>query len=284
MPPQPQLRAKRGLIEETAKAVAVVTQTGGGTVQGVGTGTINNAKDTFGLLRDAGGKLINLATFGTTNKAEAARTDGRIDGAIALGEAAVTDPLGTARALGESFVKPFAEGSDKLKAGDTFGGTAQITEAASDTILNAATGGGKAVLGVILKGGKLPNLPDVTPGNSNLGDLKGGDPFEPPVLDIPSGLNFSDIQLQKKYKHAEDFGLPKNFNSQNAKAFQNAINNHIGSGKTVKIEGTYRGDPVTHYLDPTTGLNVISDKSGNFISGFKLNPAQLQNVKKRGSL
>jgi hypothetical protein len=65
--------AKLGLIQETGQAVGVVTKVGGGTVEGVGTGVINNAKDTLGLLKDSGGYLINKATFGTTNNETCAR-------------------------------------------------------------------------------------------------------------------------------------------------------------------------------------------------------------------
>jgi hypothetical protein len=54
------------------------------------------------------------------------------------------------------------------------------------------------------------------------------------------------------------------------------LNQHINSPAVTKISGTYRGDPVTHFLDPATGLNVIVDPSGVFVSGWKLAPAQLQ--------
>ncbi|MES2930368.1 MAG: colicin D domain-containing protein [Patescibacteria group bacterium] len=50
------------------------------------------------------------------------------------------------------------------------------------------------------------------------------------------------------------------------------------------INGTYRGQSVIHYLNPNTGLNVISSPSGQFISGWKLNPVQLKNVLEHGGL
>jgi hypothetical protein len=31
------------------------------------------------------------------------------------------------------------------------------------------------------------------------------------------------------------------------------------------MQGTYRGEPVTHFVDPNTGLNVIRDASDNGI-------------------
>jgi|GEM_PF-5808475 len=45
-----------------------------------------------------------------------------------------------------------------------------------------------------------------------------------------------------------------------------------------------RGNPVIHYLNPKTGLNVISSPSGEFISGWKLNPTQIKNVREHGGL
>jgi hypothetical protein len=96
-------------------------------------------------------------------------------------------------------------------------------------------------------------------------------------------LNISK-QLQAKFKHASDFGVVGNYNKANAGKFTSAINQHINSVGVQSIQGTYRGQSVIHYLNPNTGLNVISSPSGHFISGWKLNPAQLQNVLKHGGL
>lgn len=56
------------------------------------------------------------------------------------------------------------------------------------------------------------------------------------------------------------------------------------SPTTQAIKGTYRGQPVTHFVDPQTGLNVIRDSSGNFLSGWKLSPKQLEYVTTTGKL
>lgn len=50
----------------------------------------------------------------------------------------------------------------------------------------------------------------------------------------------------------------------------------------IAVQGTYRGSSVTHHVDPSTGLNVIRDSSGNFLSGWKLSPQQLQHVLSTG--
>ena len=94
----------------------------------------------------------------------------------------------------------------------------------------------------------------------------------------------SSRQLQAKFKHASDFGILGNFSKANVGKFSSAVNQHINSAETHIINGTYRGQAVIHYLNPKTGLNVISSPTGQFISGWKLNPTQLQNVIKHGGL
>ena len=97
-------------------------------------------------------------------------------------------------------------------------------------------------------------------------------------------ITFDSKQLQKKFKHAADFGVTGNYNAANALKFQTAIENHIASPGAKIIQGTYRGNPVTHIYNPNTGINVIVERTGEFISGWKLNPAQANNVVNRGSL
>lgn len=91
-------------------------------------------------------------------------------------------------------------------------------------------------------------------------------------------------QLQAKFKHADDFGLIGQYSKGNVAEFSSLINQHINSTGVQAINGTYRGQPVIHYLNPNTGLNVISTSSGQFISGWKLSSIQLQNVLQHGSL
>eukprot|EP01132_Coremiostelium_polycephalum_P005883 gene5883-7323_t len=68
-------------------------------------------------------------------------------------------------------------------------------------------------------------------------------------------------QLQSKFKHALDFGI---------------------EGIQI-IHGTYRNanNPVVFYLNPETGLNIISTASGQFISGAKLSSAQVNDILKK---
>jgi hypothetical protein len=99
-------------------------------------------------------------------------------------------------------------------------------------------------------------------------------------------INFPYRQLQRKYgDHAADFGVTGNANKVNLARFQAAMERHIADPATQVIKGTFKKTiPVTHYVNPNTGLNVMKDASGNFLSGWKLNPTQLWNVLNRGSL
>ena len=85
-------------------------------------------------------------------------------------------------------------------------------------------------------------------------------------------------------KHAADFGLTGNWNKATASKFSSAINQHINSLGIKIIYGSYRNQPAIHYLNPNTGLNVISRTNGQFWSGWKLTSEQLKHVLKHGNL
>ena len=98
------------------------------------------------------------------------------------------------------------------------------------------------------------------------------------------GLGFTRSQLQHGFKHAKDFGVGGNANNKTLSEFSSALQSHVDAAGTRAIQGTYRGNSVTHHVDPSTGLNVIRDSSGNFLSGWKLSPQQLQHVLTTGKL
>ncbi|CAN2040721.1 hypothetical protein GMMP15_190036 [Candidatus Magnetomoraceae bacterium gMMP-15] len=95
---------------------------------------------------------------------------------------------------------------------------------------------------------------------------------------------FTKRQLQKKFKHANDFDITGNYDIDNMNNFKNALKKHITDKKTVKIEGNYRGNQVTHYVNRITRLNVIIDFNGKFLSGWKLNQEQFKYVLLTGKL
>ena len=97
-------------------------------------------------------------------------------------------------------------------------------------------------------------------------------------------IGFARPQLQHAFKHAGDFGVIGNPSNTTLAEFSWALHNHVTAPGTRAIQGTYRGEPVTHFVDPNTGLNVIQDASDNFLSGWKLNPKQLAHVLSSGKL
>lgn len=101
--------------------------------------------------------------------------------------------------------------------------------------------------------------------------------------DVTNVLIAGPRHLQSKFKHAADFGVKGSYSKANAADFNAAIQQHLNAAGTQTIRGTYRGDAVTHFVDPQTGLNVIS-RDGVFVSGWRLNADQLSNVLRNGSL
>ena len=99
-----------------------------------------------------------------------------------------------------------------------------------------------------------------------------------------STMSFGRSQLQHAFKHAQNFGVSGNANNRTLAAFQAAIQSHVSNVGTVAIQGTYRGSEVTHFVNASTGLNVMKDASGNFLSGWKLSAQQLEHVFKDGKL
>ena len=98
-------------------------------------------------------------------------------------------------------------------------------------------------------------------------------------------LNFTSRNLQKGFdKHGADFGLSGNWNPGRAADFSRAINQHVNSPSVTVVQGTYRGSPATHYFDPSTGLNVVADQSGNYVTGLRLGVDQMQNLLRSGAL
>ena len=100
----------------------------------------------------------------------------------------------------------------------------------------------------------------------------------------PRTITFDPRQLQRKFKHAGDFGVMGKHSRQQATMFERAIRAHVEDETTRMIPGTYRGEPVTHFVNPQTGVNVIRDVQNAFVSGWCLTPAQLVHVLTRGSL
>ena len=90
---------------------------------------------------------------------------------------------------------------------------------------------------------------------------------------------FSERQLQKKFKHAGDFGIDSNYNSANGKVFEKAIVDHMKTAQ--QYCGVYHGDSVINYFNETTKLNVMIKKEDKtFISGWSVNKEQVEYIRK----
>lgn len=80
------------------------------------------------------------------------------------------------------------------------------------------------------------------------------------------------------------FGMKGNWNPGQAAEFSRAVNQHINDPIVAAIAGTYHGAPGTHYFNPSTGVNVMVDSAGNFVSGWRLGADLMGNVLRSGAL
>ena len=103
---------------------------------------------------------------------------------------------------------------------------------------------------------------------------------------FPKILNITERNLQKGFqKHGADFGITGNWNKARAGEFGEAVNRHINTPGIQQITGSYRNQPgFTHYLNPNTGVNVVVDSAGNYVTGYKLGANQLSDVLTTGNL
>jgi hypothetical protein len=97
-------------------------------------------------------------------------------------------------------------------------------------------------------------------------------------------VEFDEQQIQKKFKHADDFGVNGNWSSQNKKEFEQALEDHVQDPDTVSISGTYRGKQVVHLYNTRTKNNMIVSESGEFISAWKLSKDQQTYLTTSGDL
>lgn len=91
-------------------------------------------------------------------------------------------------------------------------------------------------------------------------------------------------QLQKKFKHAGDFGVTGIAGRTNLIAFEAALQKHVADRDTIHIAGWYRGKDAILHVDRHTSLVVITDKAADFVSGWRLNAQQLEYALREGKL
>uniref|UniRef100_UPI00190F370B colicin D domain-containing protein n=1 Tax=Cellvibrio mixtus TaxID=39650 RepID=UPI00190F370B len=99
--------------------------------------------------------------------------------------------------------------------------------------------------------------------------------------------NFSSKQLDKKFKHAADFGVDSTKkNPATLSQYEKALRDHLSDSNTVE-KGTYGFvKDFKLFFNSNTNNAVVLDNSGNFVTGFKLSPGsdQFINYFKNGVL
>lgn len=94
----------------------------------------------------------------------------------------------------------------------------------------------------------------------------------------------SKERLQHTFKHSKSFGINENMNTQSLEKLRLAIQKHADDPQTLVIKGTYHKNPVSHYFNTRTGINVIQGKSGDLISFWKLSDSQIYHILRNGKL
>lgn len=91
-------------------------------------------------------------------------------------------------------------------------------------------------------------------------------------------------QLQRKFKHAKNFGIKGSPNNKTIEAYKKALEEHVRSPETIVKKGTLHKKSVTHYYNPETRVNVIKNSDGKFVSGWKLDEVQHRYMMETGSI
>ncbi|MHA1000420.1 colicin D domain-containing protein [Leclercia pneumoniae] len=138
--------------------------------------------------------------------------------------------------------------------GDSYCSKAMSDMAGKNQAALEATGG--LLAGIMLPGKRLPNA-----GTAIVSDR----------------VAFSTKQLDKKFKHASDFGvITTKKNGDTITQYQTAIKSHLDDKATYE-HGMYLLPPESKvFFNPQTNNVVAVDKSGNFVSGWKLDPQTKQ--------
>lgn len=111
-------------------------------------------------------------------------------------------------------------------------------------------------------------------------------PHTAALSSLRSRLQIPDSQLQSKYKHAGDLGVHGNRNKATLAQFERAITAHVHNPNTVVVLGRYRraDRDVIHFVDPSTGRLVMTDRDGTFITCWILSPTRIEHVLTHGEL
>lgn len=248
-------------------------------VVGVGKGIVEGAVDTVTGVADA-----------VTNPVETAKGIGQL----------FTNPGEAFPAMWDAIKRPIEEDWKQGNPGEAIGrglfGVAEVIFGAK----------GLTKLGKVTKGGDaVPDAPrpDVRP-KPDGADATAPDapapratvPTNPALVDVPR--SYRQKELNHAAKHADDFGVemrtdPKLVSESNPSgivtpnnaeraAFQQALDAHVSSPGTIAIEGSYRRNPVSYFVDPETRKVAFFSPDGTFKGGWQLNEAQLRSLLDEG--
>ena len=97
-------------------------------------------------------------------------------------------------------------------------------------------------------------------------------------------LNVEQRSLQHMFtRHANDFEVTGNWSKAAATEFEEVLRTHMVG--LTPIQGTYRGSQqVLHYFNSSTGLNVMTDMSGNLVGGWRLSADQIKYLLSTGTV
>jgi peptidoglycan hydrolase-like protein with peptidoglycan-binding domain len=100
------------------------------------------------------------------------------------------------------------------------------------------------------------------------------------VINRPK-IKIETVKLQRKFKHAIDFGVEGNPNKQKLQEYEDALQEHVRSPSTKVKSGTYHNKKAVHYFNPKSKLNVMLTKENEYIGGWKLSDRQFRHIIKR---
>ena len=98
-------------------------------------------------------------------------------------------------------------------------------------------------------------------------------------------LGFTDRLLKKgvmKSGHAEALGVVSTCTKQGCTNFSRAVNTFINDTAVVEIAANYRGTPAINFFSPATGVIIVADHGGNYVTVVQLGAKQLESFLLRG--
>ncbi len=92
------------------------------------------------------------------------------------------------------------------------------------------------------------------------------------------------LALERKFKHARDFGVTARRGREGFEEFEGALRSFLNKPMVTRIHGVYRGQEVILSYERESMLVVVQTPAGEFISGWRMTPVQFQYVTQRGVL